>query len=78
MAKAPKPSGCHDCKFIDKTGHRRGPWRCSYTVVLPPLPASAVGKTNLEGAANAHQHMGMWPDDGIGCPVWAAVEKETM
>jgi len=75
MAKAPKPDGCHNCRYVDKTGHPRGPWKCTYEVVLPPLPGSAL-RTNLVNAANAHQNMGMWPGDGHGCPVRAALEKE--
>lgn len=79
MAKAPKPNGCHNCRFIDKSegSKRDGPWSCTYVVQLPPLPLALQQSIRMETQISRWTRgQGMWKDDGEGCPVWAAVEME--
>lgn len=71
MAKAPKPNGCRNCRWIDKTGGgRSGPWECTYPVVLPPLP-DAITSSGAHEALLRTRTQGMWVEDGTTCPTWA-------
>lgn len=66
MTAKPAP-GCAGCRFVDKEGKRRGPWRCTVPVVMPALPDSITASMSYQDPS-ALRRNGRWAGDGINCP----------